>query len=70
MAKALIGYVGTQDPRITSRLVTENRQLRQQVADLRALVHRLQQENDALTAAIDPALLGVGSSSSEDMQPA
>ena len=69
MAKALIGYVGTQDPRVTSRLVTENRQLRQQVADLRALVLRLQQENDALTAAIDPALLEV-SSSTEDMQPA
>jgi hypothetical protein len=69
MAKALIGYVGTQDPRITSRLVTENRQLRQQVADLRALVLRLQEENDALTAAIDPALLDVGSTSSEDMQP-
>ena len=68
MAKALIGYVGTQDPRVTSRLVTENRQLRQQVADLRALVLRLQQENDALTAAIDPALLEVASSS-EDMQP-
>jgi hypothetical protein len=69
MAKALIGYVGTQDPRVTSRLVTENRQLRQQVADLRELVLRLQQENDALTAAIDPALLEV-SSSTEDMQPA
>ncbi len=68
MAKALIGYVGTQDPRVTSRLVTENRQLRQQVADLRELVLRLQQENDALTAAIDPALLEV-SSSTEDMQP-
>jgi hypothetical protein len=70
MAKALIGYVGTQDPRITSRLVTENRQLRQQVADLRALVLRLQEENDALTAAIDPALLDVAGSTSEDMQPA
>jgi hypothetical protein len=70
MAKALIGYVGTQDPRITSRLVTENRHLRQQVADLRALVLRLQAENDALTAAIDPALLQVDPASSEDMQPA
>ena len=70
MAKALIGYVGTQDPRITSRLVAENRQLRQQVADLRALVHRLQEENDALTAAIDPALLDVAAAASEDMQPA
>ena len=70
MAKALIGYVGTQDPRITSRLVTENRQLRQQVADLRALVGRLQEENDALTAAIDPALLEVRAETTEDMQPA
>ena len=70
MAKALIGYVGTQDPRITSRIVRENHQLRQQVADLRELVHRLQQENDALTAAIDPALLEVATASSEDMQPA
>jgi hypothetical protein len=67
MAKALIGYVGTQDPR-THRLVTENQQLRQQIADLRSLVLRLQEENDALTAAIDPALLE--SPASEDMQPA
>ncbi len=66
MAKALIGYVGAQDPRITSRLVSENRRLEQQVADLVALVSRLQEENDALTAAIDPALL----QSRQDMQPA
>jgi hypothetical protein len=66
MAKALIGYVGAQDPR-TTRLLTENRQLRQQVDDLRSLVLRLQEENDALTAAIDPALLGTPAS--EDMQP-
>ena len=66
MAKALIGYVGAQDPRVTSRLVTENRRLQQQVADLSDLVRRLQEENDALTAAIDPALL----QTREDMQPA
>jgi hypothetical protein len=70
MAKALLGYVGTQDPRTTSRLATENRRLREQVEDLRDLVVRLQEENDALTAAIDPALLGVGASAPEDMQPA
>lgn len=66
MAKALIGYVGAQDPRVTSRLVTENRRLTQRVEDLSALVSRLQEENDALTAAIDPALL----QTREDMQPA
>ncbi len=67
MAKALIGYVGTQETRSSPRLLTENRQLRQQVADLRALVLRLQEENDALTAAIDPALLAA--TDSGDMQP-
>ncbi len=65
MAKALIGYVGAQDPRITSSLIGENRRLTQQVADLTALVSRLQVENDALTAAIDPALL----QTREDMAP-
>lgn len=48
MAKALLGYVGGYD----SRLVEENQRLRRRVADLEAMVLRLQAENDALAAEV------------------
>ncbi len=47
MAKALVGYVGA-DP----RLVDDNQRLRRRVADLEAIVLRLQAENDALQAQV------------------
>jgi len=49
MAKALIGHV-TSDLRTTAALTLENRRLRTRVADLQALVLRLQAENDQLMA--------------------
>ena len=48
MAKALLGYVGGSD----TRLVEENSRLRRRVADLEAMVLRLQAENDALAAQV------------------
>ncbi len=50
MAKALLGYSISTDPRVVNRLAGENRSLRQRVADLEEIVLRLQQENDALAA--------------------
>jgi hypothetical protein len=50
MAKALLGYATGNDPRIFQRLASDNRLLRQRVADLEAVVLRLQTENDALAA--------------------
>jgi hypothetical protein len=50
MAKALLGYATGSDPRALNRLASENRLLRQRVADLEAVVLRLQNENDALAA--------------------
>jgi cell division protein FtsB len=62
MAKALIGHLHS-DLRSTSRLSAENDRLRARVAELEALVLRLQQENDALLEArsaelsdLDPSL--------------
>lgn len=52
MAKALLGYMSTTDPRIVSQLSSENRRLRQRVADLEAHVMRLQADNDKLAAAV------------------
>lgn len=66
MAKALVGYMNTTDPRVVAHLVSENRRLRQQVADLEAHVLRLQAENDALAASVSPELLTVP----DQMQPA
>jgi hypothetical protein len=57
MAKALLGYMNGNDPRVTSRLTAENRRLRQQVEDLEALVLRLRAENDSLAAAVHDAPL-------------
>ena len=47
MAKALLGYVGSTNPRLTD----ENVRLRRRIADLEAVVLRLQAENDSLAAA-------------------
>ncbi len=47
MAKALLGHVGG-DP----RLLDDNRLLRRRVAELEALVLRLQADNDALAAQV------------------
>jgi hypothetical protein len=49
MAKALLGFVGG-DP----RLLDDNQRLRRRVAELEALVLRLQAENDALAAQVHP----------------
>ena len=50
MAKALLGYLSSTDPRVVAQLTAENRRLRQHNADLEAHVLRLQTENDSLTA--------------------
>ena len=52
MAKALLGYMSSTDPRVLAQLVAENRRLRQRVSDLEAHVLRLQAENDSLAAAV------------------
>jgi cell division protein FtsB len=52
MAKALLGYMSSSDPRVVASLTAENRRLRQQVADLEAHILRLQAENDTLAAAV------------------
>jgi hypothetical protein len=66
MAKALVGYLGGSDPRVEARLASENRQLRQRVADLEAHVLQLQAENDRLVASVDAETL---LTLSEQMQP-
>ena len=66
MAKALVGYMNTTDPRVVAHLVSENRRLRQRVADLEAQMLRLQAENDALAASVSGDLLTVP----DQMQPA
>lgn len=67
MAKALLGYMSSTDPRALAQLMAENRRLRQQVADLTAEVMRLQTENDGLAAAAtESQLLALDGS----MQPA
>ncbi|HET7173958.1 MAG TPA: hypothetical protein VFI30_06755 [Nocardioidaceae bacterium] len=48
MAKALLGYVGGD-----SRLVDDIQRLRRRIADLEAMVLRLQAENDALAAHLE-----------------
>ena len=57
MAKALLGYMNTTDPRVVAGLTAENRRLRQRVADLEAHVMRLQTVNDALAAAAEQETL-------------
>lgn len=50
MAKALLGYTPSADPRQQMRLVSENRQLRQRIADLESALAAAHVENEALTA--------------------
>ncbi len=57
MAKALVGYMNATDPRVVTRLSSQNRRLRERVADLEAVVLRLQAQNDALAARLDPEQL-------------
>ena len=52
MAKALVGYMGGTDPRVTARLARENQLLRQRIADLENVAVRLQKENDALASMV------------------
>lgn len=70
MAKALLGYMSSDQGfparQAVERIASENRRLRQRVADLEALTARLQAENDTLTAAQAAALL----EPIEEMQPA
>lgn len=67
MAKALLGYMSSTDPRALAHLTAENRRLRQRVADLEAHVMRLNTENDSLAAAAhDASLITLD----ESMQPA
>ncbi|MGN6132518.1 MAG: hypothetical protein ACTHOK_19480 [Nocardioidaceae bacterium] len=67
MAKALLGYMGSPDPRVVAQLTVENRRLRERVADLEAHVLRLQAETDSLAATVhDAELLSLD----ESMQPA
>jgi hypothetical protein len=69
MAKALIGYMNS-DLRTPARLVAENDRLRTRVGELEALVLRLTQENDKLTAARAVELLDLEHESMQEMQPA
>ena len=68
MAKALIGYMNS-DLR-TPALVAENARLRARVGELEALVLRLSEENDKLTAAQAVELLDLESAPMQEMQPA
>ena len=52
MAKALLGYMSSTDPRVLAQLVAENRGLWQRVSDLVALVLLRLAENDSLAAAV------------------
>lgn len=55
MAKALLGYTLAADPRLhgqTAQLVTENRRLRQRIADLESVLTAAQVENEALSALL------------------
>jgi hypothetical protein len=70
MAKALLGYMSSdlRNPArlAAERLAAENRRLRERVVDLEALIVRLQDENEKLTAAQAAALF----EPIEEMQPA
>ena len=57
MAKALLGYTTTGDPRVVAQVTAENRRLRQRVADLEEHVLRLEDENDSLAAVVHEAPL-------------
>ena len=63
MAKALIGHLDVGQ-RSSVALTAENQRLRHRVADLEALVLRLQADNDRLSAAVRDAR-----EVAEEMQP-
>ena len=70
MAKALFGHV-VSDPRGAARVGLENARLRARVADLEALVTRLQDENDRLVAERAEALTADAlAEASQEMLPA
>ncbi|MBI2244985.1 MULTISPECIES: hypothetical protein [unclassified Nocardioides] len=69
MAKALIGYMNS-DLRTPANLVAENHRLRTRVRELEALVLRLSEENDKLTAAQAVTMLDLEHESLQEMQPA
>ena len=69
MAKALIGHLSS-DLRTPTHLTVENSRLRARVGELEALVLRLAEENDRLTAARRADLRDLDAASLEDMQPA
>jgi hypothetical protein len=73
MAKALIGYLDS-DLRTPARLASDNARLRARVAELETLARRLAEENDALKAAHEAAVLDLETRSlhaeMEEMQPA
>jgi len=48
MAKALLGHMGRTDPRLSR----ESLLLRRRIADLEAVVARLQRDNDDLSVAL------------------
>ncbi len=68
MAKALIGYMNS-DLRTPANLVAENHRLRARVRELEALVLRLSEENDKLTAAQAVTMLDLEHESLQEMQP-
>lgn len=68
MAKALIGFMSS-DLHTTARLAAENRRLRERVGDLEAIVLRLKEENDTLTATQAAIMIDLDSSALQEMQP-
>lgn len=55
MAKALLGYAMSTDPRLHSqhtRLAAENRQLRQRITDLESALAAVQIENEVLSSLL------------------
>ena len=67
MAKALLGYMSSTDPRVLAQLTADNLRLRRRIDDLEAHLIRLQSDNDKLAASIhDSPLLTLD----ESMQPA
>ena len=59
MAKALMGHLST-DLRGSASLLADNRRLRTRVADLEALVLRLQADNDRLATEVQAASTDLG----------
>jgi len=52
MAKALLGYMSSTDPRVLAQLTAENQRLQRRVNDLEAHLLRLQADNDKLAATV------------------